>query len=94
MRFKKTYKDSDEEANRHAIFSTTVARINKLNQAQIDDGMEACFGITWMSDRLNSVPWRASGLRAPSAVCFALGPAAAQLTQRPPAAAAPPPRAC
>jgi C1A family cysteine protease len=49
-KFKKTYKDADDETARYSLFKvskTRVAELNKLNG-------QPAFGITWMSDRYES----------------------------------------
>ena len=48
-RYKKTYKDSDDEAARHSLFKVAKARVAELNKLNGDAGH--AFGINWMSDR-------------------------------------------
>ena len=46
-KFKKTYKDADDEKKRHSLFNVAKARVAELNKL---NGSPA-FGINWMSDR-------------------------------------------
>jgi hypothetical protein len=46
-KFKKTYKDADDEAARHSLFKRSQARTAELNRL---NGHNA-FGLTWTSDR-------------------------------------------
>merc|ERR1719345_406181 len=46
-KYQKTYKDSDDEASRHSLFTIAkypVAQLNLLNG-------QSAFGVNWMSDR-------------------------------------------
>jgi hypothetical protein len=46
-KYKKTYKDADDENARHSLYQTSKARVAQLNKL---NGQPA-FGINWMSDR-------------------------------------------
>jgi len=59
-KFKKHYKDSDDEAARYSLFTvskTRVAELNKLNG-------QPAFGINWMSDRYENEKYK-KGLMKP-----------------------------
>jgi len=60
LKYKKHYKDSDDESARHSLFTvakTRVAELNKLNG-------QPAFGINWMSDRYPHEQYK-KGLRKP-----------------------------
>ena len=46
-KYKKSYKDADDEAARYSLFKSAEARVAELNKL---NGQKA-FGINWMSDR-------------------------------------------
>lgn len=59
-RYKKSYKDADDENARHALFTSAQARVKSLNKL---NGQPA-FGINWMSDRHEAEHYK-KGLRKP-----------------------------
>jgi C1A family cysteine protease len=61
-KYKKSYKDADDEAARHGMFKTAQARVAQLNQLNGKAG--AAFGINWMSDRYESEKYK-KGLKKP-----------------------------
>jgi len=61
-KYKKTFKDKDEESRRHALFTVSKARVEQLNQLNGKAG--AAFGINWMSDRYDHEKHK-KGLRKP-----------------------------
>ena len=61
-KYKKSYRDQDDEAARHALFITAQARVAELNALNGKAG--SAFGITWTSDRYPQETHK-KGLRKP-----------------------------
>ena len=62
-KYKKSYRDEEDEAARHALFNTAKARVAELNALNGKTG--SAFGITWTSDRYPQEMHK-RGLRRPS----------------------------
>ena len=62
-KYKKTYKDADDENARHSLFKVTQSRVAELNKLNGKAGNNV-FGITWMADRYESEKYK-KGLRKP-----------------------------
>ena len=62
-KYKKSYRDEEDEAARHALFNTAKARVAELNALNGKAG--SAFGITWTSDRYPQEMHK-RGLRRPS----------------------------
>ena len=61
-KYKKSYRDQDDEAARHALFITAQARVAELNA--LNGKVGSAFGITWTSDRYPQETHK-KGLRKP-----------------------------
>jgi len=61
-KYKKNYRDQNDEATRHALFITATARVAELNVLNGKAG--SAFGITWTSDRYLQEKHK-KGLRKP-----------------------------
>ena len=61
-KYKKSYRDQDDEAARHALFIMATARVAELNVLNGKAG--SAFGITWTSDRYPQETHK-KGLRKP-----------------------------
>ena len=61
-KYKKTYKDADDENARYALFNTAKTRVSELNKLNGKAGH--AFGINWSSDRYPQEQFK-KGLRKP-----------------------------